>query len=100
METTLLQAAKVADEAITQIKKTFGAPGDWGYETDLGKLLFAIYKIQAGLRGGIAADDGYKGMEWWNGLSDDDRKQWAVKAGNTGRASDAWEAFKRQKAEG
>lgn len=40
--------------------------------------------------------DGLKGMEWWNGLSDDERKQWAIKAGNTGRAADAWEAYKRQ----
>lgn len=44
--------------------------------------------------------DGEAGMAWWNGLSDDERKQWAIRAGNTGRASDAWEAYKRQKAGG
>lgn len=37
-----------------------------------------------------------EGMEWWNNLSDDDRKRWAAKAGNTGRAADAWELFKSE----
>jgi hypothetical protein len=35
------------------------------------------------------------GMKWWNALDDRERKRWMQIAGNTGRAKDAWEAFKR-----
>lgn len=35
------------------------------------------------------------GIAWWNALSERDRARWSRKAGNTGRAKDAWEAFKR-----
>jgi hypothetical protein len=41
------------------------------------------------------ADD-VLGMAWWNRLSKRDRARWSREAGNTGRAKDAWEAFKRQ----
>jgi hypothetical protein len=34
------------------------------------------------------------GMAWWNGLSERERAKWSREAGNTGRAKDAWEAFK------
>jgi hypothetical protein len=34
------------------------------------------------------------GMAWWNSLSERERVQWSEKAGNTGRAKDAWSAFK------
>jgi len=34
------------------------------------------------------------GMVWWNALSERDRAKWSRLAGNTGRAKDAWEAFK------
>jgi hypothetical protein len=40
-------------------------------------------------------DDAETGMAWWNNLSDRERKRWMQRAGNTGRAADAWEAFKR-----
>lgn len=40
---------------------------------------------------------GHKGMEWWNGLTGDERKRWAEKAENTGVAADAWELYKRLK---
>jgi hypothetical protein len=35
------------------------------------------------------------GMAWWNALSERERERWSAVAGNTGRAKDAWEAFKR-----
>jgi hypothetical protein len=41
----------------------------------------------------VAADDD-AGMAWWNGLTEQERTKWAAVA-NTGRAKDAWEAFKR-----
>jgi hypothetical protein len=34
-------------------------------------------------------------MTWWNGLTKQERAKWSTIAGNTGRAKDAWEAFKR-----
>jgi hypothetical protein len=34
-------------------------------------------------------------MAWWNALSEKDRRYWMREADNTGRAVDAWEAFKR-----
>lgn len=54
--------------------------------------LGCTHKIESAKRA-----DGEAGMAWWNGLSDDERTQWAEKAGNTGVAADAWEAFKRQR---
>jgi hypothetical protein len=35
------------------------------------------------------------GIIWWNSLSKQERAKWSAAAGNTGRAKDAWEAFKR-----
>ncbi|MDD2859563.1 MAG: hypothetical protein PHT60_15505 [Acidiphilium sp.] len=35
------------------------------------------------------------GMEWWNGLDEVARRFWMQQAGNTGRAVDAWDAYKR-----
>jgi len=35
------------------------------------------------------------GMAWWNRLSEQERARWSRAAGNTGRAKDAWEEFKR-----
>ena len=34
------------------------------------------------------------GIAWWNSLTERERARWSEKAGNTGRAKDAWEAFK------
>jgi hypothetical protein len=34
------------------------------------------------------------GMTWWNHLDEAARRYWMARAGNTGRAKDAWEAFK------
>lgn len=39
--------------------------------------------------------DAIEGCEWWNSLSDQNRRFWMAEAGNTGRASDAWEIFKK-----
>ena len=33
------------------------------------------------------------GMDWWNALSETERTQWMAKAGNSGRAADAWGVF-------
>jgi hypothetical protein len=38
--------------------------------------------------------DDEAGMAWWNGLSERERAKWSALAGNTGRAVDAWKAFK------
>ena len=35
------------------------------------------------------------GIAWWNRLSGQERARWSRAAGNTGRAKDAWEEFKR-----
>lgn len=40
-------------------------------------------------------EDEREGMAWWNELDEATRRYWMEKAGNTGRASDAWEAAKR-----
>ena len=42
----------------------------------------------------VQTQDETKGMAWWNGLSDEQRKEWMARAGNTGVAADAWAAFK------
>jgi hypothetical protein len=36
------------------------------------------------------------GTAWWNGLRDDWRAFWLRKAGDTGRAVDAWAEYKKQ----
>jgi hypothetical protein len=41
-----------------------------------------------------AASDAETGLNWWNSLDDDQREYWMKVAGNTGRAVDAWYAFK------
>lgn len=50
----LVHAIQEADRGISEIKRRFGAPGNWGYDTDLGQTLLAIYTVQAGLRAAIA----------------------------------------------
>jgi hypothetical protein len=42
----------------------------------------------------VATDDEL-GMAWWNALTEQERARWSREAGNTGRAVDAWQAFKR-----
>ncbi|MER9634263.1 hypothetical protein [Mesorhizobium sp. M0228] len=39
--------------------------------------------------------DEHAGMAWWNALDEDGRRDWMQQAGNTGRAADAWKAYKR-----
>jgi hypothetical protein len=55
------------------------------------------------MRRGQARQDGWPapptaddliGMAWWNNLSKKDRRHWMRLAGDTGRAVDAWRAFK------
>lgn len=38
--------------------------------------------------------DAELGMVWWNGLTERARIYWMHRAGDTGIAADAWEAFK------
>jgi len=38
--------------------------------------------------------DDVLGMAWWNGLTEKERRRWMREAGDTGRAVDAWNAFK------
>jgi hypothetical protein len=39
--------------------------------------------------------DDEAGMAWWNALTERERAKWSAMSGNTGRAIDAWQAFKR-----
>lgn len=41
-------------------------------------------------------EDAEAGLRWWNALTEQERKYWMERAGNTGVAADAWEAFKHQ----
>jgi hypothetical protein len=47
----------------------------------------------------MSNDDAFE-MAWWNGLSERERARWSREAGNTGRAKDAWEAFKHSREPG
>lgn len=40
--------------------------------------------------------DEIAGMAWWNSLPEHDRTHWMSRAGDTGRAADAWAVFKRE----
>jgi len=42
----------------------------------------------------LVAPDDRTGMAWWNALTDAARRFWMQQAGNTGRAVDAWGAYK------
>ncbi len=44
-----------------------------------------------------ATADDIEGMNWWNALTEQERAEWMARAGNTGRAEDAWKAFKLQR---
>jgi hypothetical protein len=35
------------------------------------------------------------GIDWWNGLSEGNRKYWMMKGGDTGVVADAWAAYQR-----
>ena len=43
---------------------------------------------------GRSGDD-EAGIAWWNALTERERAKWSAISGDTGRAKDAWEAFKR-----
>lgn len=43
-------------------------------------------------------DDERAGMNWWNALTEAERRHWMRKAGDTGIAADAWAAFQRTQA--
>jgi hypothetical protein len=43
----------------------------------------------------MTTDDDAMGMAWWNNLTPKERREWMRRAGDTGRAVDAWEAFKK-----
>jgi hypothetical protein len=42
-------------------------------------------------------EDESAGLQWWNRLDEHARCYWTERAGNTGRALDAWEAYKRER---
>ncbi|SAL86353.1 hypothetical protein AWB68_07998 [Caballeronia choica] len=42
-------------------------------------------------------EDESTGLQWWNRLQEHARRYWMERAGNTGRALDAWEAYKRER---
>ena len=42
----------------------------------------------------LSTDDDQVGMRWWNALNEECRRYWMRRAGDTGRAVDAWRAFK------
>ena len=37
--------------------------------------------------------DPRSGMDWWNGLEENERRHWMKRAGDTGRAVDAWAKY-------
>lgn len=39
--------------------------------------------------------DELAGIAWWNALDEAARRHWMQRAGNTGRAADAWATCKR-----
>ena len=43
--------------------------------------------------------DDLTGMAWWNALTEKERRYWMRLAGDTGRAVDAWRAYKAQLSE-
>jgi hypothetical protein len=47
----------------------------------------------------VQTSDAELGMTWWNRLTRFERIEWMRRAGNTGVAADAWEAFKRENAQ-
>jgi hypothetical protein len=42
----------------------------------------------------VLGADAYEGMAWWNALPERERREWMRRAGDTGVAADAWEAYK------
>ncbi len=42
------------------------------------------------------SNDAQLGMTWWNGLTAAERREWMRRAGDTGVAADAWDAFKAE----
>ena len=44
--------------------------------------------------------DEIAGMAWWNLLTEQERSRWMSRAGDTGRAADAWAVFKRDSLSG
>lgn len=44
--------------------------------------------------------DELDGMQWWNLLSEQHRRHWMSRAGDTGRVADAWAVFKRDSVSG
>jgi len=49
MSAALNEAAKVALEAINEVHRAFGAPGNFGYSTKEGKALFILYQARSEL---------------------------------------------------
>lgn len=43
-------------DAIAEVHKVFGAPGDFGYETPQGIALFRLYKLRPELIGKLAEE--------------------------------------------
>ena len=50
---SLLKSAQAADELIDAVHAAFGAPGDYGYGTRQGRVLFELYRFQTELRATI-----------------------------------------------
>lgn len=40
-------------------------------------------------------EDESAGIAWWNSATEEDRRFWMHRAGDTGRAVDAWNAYKQ-----
>ncbi|MED5549033.1 MAG: hypothetical protein VX529_06695 [Pseudomonadota bacterium] len=55
---TVREAAEAADNAMGDIGKVFGAPGDYGYGTKEGDALFALSKARAALWSALQDSDG------------------------------------------
>src|SRR5882724_8436339 len=71
-----------------------GSPNAKNYKR-IAHLLEDLAKLNELTQQGAMTKDDELGMAWWNALSDRERARWSREAGNTGRAKDAWEEFKR-----
>jgi hypothetical protein len=60
------------------------------------RQIAALKRDRAALIERQKQSDAALGMAWWNALTARQRKRWMQLAGDTGRASDAWDAFKSQ----
>lgn len=87
-------------DEIAAAAKLGNEPGAVGYD-DAGQLvrvrLDGTHEVipEHGSNPPIRADE-IAGMAWWNGMPEAERREWMRRAGDTGKAADAWAEYKRR----